>query len=372
MSIATIPVTPGTGANVGVDTVGNNSIQFVKLLDATAGSSNAAIVGVDGALLVDINTGNITVTPSGNQTVVGPTADGSAAANPPVLIAGTADGTGTGTVSVLKVDTGGNVSVNVAAFPANITANVTAVPGNMTVNLNQVGGSAVVLGNNTAANSIPVTIATNQGVFAVNANITGGNVTATLPANITANVTAIVPNQTVVLTQIANTTILTGGAAGSQGVGGLAANNAGSVGNPLQVSAIAVNVEPTVATNGQNAALAVGLEHKLLILPYSNKENMVRGTGSIANTTANVTVIAAQGAGNKIYVTGLQASNTGNATVTITTNDSANSVFIVPSGGGSNIAFHTPLVTAANVTFAFTASANTTTLTLTAQGYFGT
>lgn len=50
-------------------------------------------------------------TPSGNTAVVGPTADGSPATTPPVLIAGTTDGTGTGTVGVLQVTTTGAATV---------------------------------------------------------------------------------------------------------------------------------------------------------------------------------------------------------------------------------------------------------------------
>lgn len=49
--------------------------------------------------------------PSGNTAVVGPTADGSPATTPPVLIAGTTDGTGTGTVGVLQVTTTGAATV---------------------------------------------------------------------------------------------------------------------------------------------------------------------------------------------------------------------------------------------------------------------
>lgn len=49
-----------------------------------------------------------TFTPSGNTVVVGPTADGSPATTPPVLVGGTSDGTATGTVDVWKVDATGN------------------------------------------------------------------------------------------------------------------------------------------------------------------------------------------------------------------------------------------------------------------------
>lgn len=47
--------------------------------------------------------------PSGNTVVIGPTADGSPATTPPVLVAGTVDGSATGNVGVVKVDAAGLV-----------------------------------------------------------------------------------------------------------------------------------------------------------------------------------------------------------------------------------------------------------------------
>lgn len=51
----------------------------------------------------------------GGGAVYGPTAVGSPAANPPVLVGGTADATATGTVQVQKVDSSGNASVAVTS-----------------------------------------------------------------------------------------------------------------------------------------------------------------------------------------------------------------------------------------------------------------
>lgn len=48
----------------------------------------------------------------GGGAVFGPTADGSPAANPPVLVGGSADGSGTGTVGVMRVDGAGDLSTN--------------------------------------------------------------------------------------------------------------------------------------------------------------------------------------------------------------------------------------------------------------------
>lgn len=57
-------------------------------------------------------------TPSGNTTVIGPTADGSPATTPPVLVGGTSDGTATGTVDVWKVTAAGIGYVNNAPSAA--------------------------------------------------------------------------------------------------------------------------------------------------------------------------------------------------------------------------------------------------------------
>ena len=216
---------------------------------------------------------------------IGPTADGTAATNPPVLIAGTVDGTGTGAVSVIKISATGQADVNVAEF----------------------GGTATV----------------------------------------------------------------SGGVAGSQGVGGLAASGAAVAGNPVLHGGRAQNAEATAVANGQAVDAAYDLTGKAITLPYANKENMVRGTASATGTGAT-TIIAAQAAGVKTYITGLQLSNTSATTITVTMSDSASSVFIIPAGGGSNIVFPVPLVTAAATAFTFTASGSASTIFVSAQGYAGT
>lgn len=48
-------------------------------------------------------------TPSGNTVVIGPTADGSPATTPPVLIGGTVDGSASGNIGVVKIDAAGLV-----------------------------------------------------------------------------------------------------------------------------------------------------------------------------------------------------------------------------------------------------------------------
>jgi hypothetical protein len=103
---------------------------------------------------------------------------------------------------------------------------------------------------------------------------------------------------------------------------------------------------------------------------------MVRGAASSTVNTA-VTLLAGQGVGLKTYITGLECyrSDAGTAAVTVTFNDSAPTVIVLPNsggGGGSNIPFNVPLVTAANTALTFTVSVATTTVYCNMQGYSGT
>lgn len=84
----------------------------------------AVIYNSDGTVCSFKTGGNCASGGSGSGGVVfGPTADGSPAVNPPVLFGGTADGTGTGNVGVVKVDSAGDLSVNlvIGGAPPSLT-----------------------------------------------------------------------------------------------------------------------------------------------------------------------------------------------------------------------------------------------------------
>lgn len=93
----------------------------------------------------------------GGGAVFGPTAVGSAAANPPVLQGGTANGSATGNVQVIKVDSAGNQQQN----------------------LTQVGGTNFAVGSTVSASSIPVVIASDQASVSVK-QATAANFNATV------------------------------------------------------------------------------------------------------------------------------------------------------------------------------------------------
>ena len=144
--------------------------------------------------------------------------------------------------------------------------------------------------------------------------------------------------------------------------------------NASYAGARAENAEPTPTSNGNLTGLAVGLEGKLITLPFANKENMVRGSASQTGTSAT-TLIAAQGAGVKIYVTGVQCKNSGSTATVVTLNDTettgSGTVLIVPTSGGDNEVYQTPLVVSANTALTFIPSAASSTIYCNAQGYSG-
>ena len=193
--------------------------------------------------------------------------------------------------------------------------------------------------------------------------------------NVRIDQTTVGTTNGVSLAQIGATTVVTGGVAGSLGIGGQAANNATTAGYPVQMSALAESAEPTLATNGQNASLATDLAHKLIISPYANKENLWFGTSVATASTAAKTIIAASGS-LKTYVTAIQCGRTDAGTTAsyVTFSDTASSILVLPNnggGGGNNITFTTPM-NAGNAAFTFTSSASLSSVYCNAQGYYGT
>ncbi len=117
-----------------------------------------------------------------------------------------------------------------------------------------------------------------------------------------------------------------------------------------------VNIEGGTATVSGSVTLA-------------NPGTAWRGSGG-TDTTAAVTIEAASGASSlKTYVTDIEISNSGTTTTMVTFNDGSTATFIAPAGGGSNMSFNTPLVTAGNTALTFTPAAGSATIWVNAQGY---
>lgn len=102
---------------------GTQNVNLTQILSAAPSLTNplwvfpatGATFPVSGTVTANQGTANATPWPvsltsttlTGNVSVIGPTADGSPAANPPVLIGGTVDGSASGNVGVAKVDAAG-------------------------------------------------------------------------------------------------------------------------------------------------------------------------------------------------------------------------------------------------------------------------
>lgn len=160
---------------------------------------------------------------------------------------------------------------------------------------------------------------------------------------------------------------------------GPVASGVTQTGAPLPDGCRVATVSPTAVTDGQAVLVECGPEGKQIVLPYSIKENMVRGTATATGTGAT-TIIAAQGAAVKIYVTALQCyrDDAGTTAIHVTLSDvegtGSGTQIILPNsggGGGSNIQFATPLVVAVNSPLTFTSSNSTTTVYCNAQGFVG-
>ena len=176
--------------------------------------------------------------------------------------------------------------------------------------------------------------------------------------------------------QIGATTVVTGGVAGSLAIGGPTATGATIAANPVTTGGRAQNAERTPVTNGQVVDKAMDLTGKQIIMPYANKENFISGSTAAITTAANTSVIAAQGAGLKIYMTGFSCANTGATTSLLQfTSGSGGSVLwttVNPAGSGTNAIISPPVATAAATALYVTTGGASSNQYCSVTGYIGT
>jgi hypothetical protein len=195
MSVTTLP---GGGAGSGASSGG--------------GGGDVNIIEVAGTSVVEAGV-------NGVLAVGGPEADGAAAASNPVQVAGV---DGAGDIQALLVDTDGRLQVDIAAT-IDPDINLAEVGGNAVVSagvngLLAVGGGAADGG---AASGHPVQVGGKDGAGNVQSLLTD---TDGRPQND--------------VDRWGGTDVLTGGVAGSPGIGGLAADGAAAAGNPVQVGGV--------------------------------------------------------------------------------------------------------------------------------------
>lgn len=123
-----------------------------------------------------------------------------------------------------------------------------------------------------------------------------GTVTTTPPANASTN-----------LAQVAGTATVTGGIVGSQGVGGVSANNTAITQNPMLGGAevLSQGTQPTAATTGNQRRILASVEGAQFI----QHGNSNRFSCFVQAVTATTQCQAAPGAGLRAYITSVTLSN---------------------------------------------------------------
>ncbi len=150
------------------------------------------------------------------------------------------------------------------------------------------------------------------------------------------------------IAQIGATTVVNGGLAGSLAIGGTVGNNVAPTGNPIPLAGIAASSEPSANTTTRVSQLITDLVGKLIVLPYANPENFVNGTTAAITDTTTTSIIAAQAAGVRTYITQITVTNS-HATVGtfVKVTDGASTIlwegYAASAGGGATATFPTPL-----------------------------
>jgi hypothetical protein len=133
------------------------------------------------------------------------------------------------------------------------------------------------------------------------------------------------------------------------------ANDGADSGNPVKVGGKAVSSEPSAVANADRSNLHTDLVGKLLTIPYSVPELLVTGSNASAITnTTSTSIIAAQGAGIRSYVTSLIVTNS-HATVgtLVKITDGSGGTLLAQGycaalGGGFTLTLNSPIKTTAN------------------------
>lgn len=177
------------------------------------------------------------------------------------------------------------------------------------------------------------------------------------------------------ITQVAGNSIATAGVNGTLGVGGNVATNVAIGTNPINLGAQAVSAENAAVTATRMVQLVADLAGKLIVMPYANKENLVKGSATTTGTS-DTSVVASAGGSLRNYITGGTVYNSGATTATITVKDGSggSTLFttIAPAGGGSNFTLPTPVFGTAATAVYFAAGSSSTTIGISLVGYSGT
>lgn len=155
--------------------------------------------------------------------------------------------------------------------------------------------------------------------------------------------------------------------------GGSIAHDAADSGAPIKVGGRARTSAITAVANDDRVDFLTDALAKLIVRPHCIPEVQLSGVNS-ATTTGNTSVIAAQGAGTRLYITSVAVANSSAGTNSIIEIKSATTVVYrtaCPAGGGSNLTFDPPLRCGDNEALQMAALTAATTIYFSANGYVG-
>ena len=170
------------------------------------------------------------------------------------------------------------------------------------------------------------------------------------------------------VTTVSTVTALTGGGVAHDGV---------DSGNPHKIGAKAETALSgiTLVADGDRTDLHAGVDGVLIVREHCNLEDVVqeRTTNTDGAATAFASGLAAPGAGVRLWITSVDLCNSSATFCTVDLRDGAAGAVLwtlpVPATGGVVKTFNPPLKLTANTALAFDASAATTTLTISANGF---
>lgn len=156
-------------------------------------------------------------------------------------------------------------------------------------------------------------------------------------------------------------------------VSGDVAHDAADAGEPVKIGGVATITErAAVNASGDRVNFASDKTGKQIILPYAVPEYYVSGNASNTDGTST-SLIAAQGASVKTYITSIAITNTSASNIYVELKDGTTAKYTIPApaNSGAIITLPTPLVGTANTAWNFDPSAAASTIYCSAAGYKG-
>jgi hypothetical protein len=155
---------------------------------------------------------------------------------------------------------------------------------------------------------------------------------------------------------------------------GNVAHDIADTGNPVKVGGVARSTDPSVVASGDRTHFLTDLIGRLVVSPYSIPENTLSGVTSAITNTSDTAVIAAQGAGVRIYVTQMVVLNTSGTATLVNIKDGTTTIYTVnapATSGQIALTFPVPLRLAANNALNVACGTTAANVIVSASGYKG-